>query len=135
MSLFLFAFTLEKVAVRKSIEDSGKDIVPVGVVEGSFFAVRADAIRRVRGFDERTFLYAEEIILSFRLRAKGYLMGVLPGESGSDLAKRIFESLKERDIYVRYFPKPRIDGYLRISIGTDEEMHTFTEALKEIITR
>ena len=37
-------------------------------------------------------------------------------------AKEIFEALKEQDIYVRYFEKPRIDNYLRITIGTDEEM-------------
>ena len=37
-------------------------------------------------------------------------------------AKEIFEMLKERGIYVRYFAKPGIDNYLRITIGTDEEM-------------
>ena len=37
-------------------------------------------------------------------------------------AKRIYEALRENDIYVRYFNVPRIDNYLRISIGTDEEM-------------
>ncbi len=45
-------------------------------------------------------------------------------------AKDIFESAKEKDIYVRYFNKPRIDNYLRISIGTDEEMDVLIEFLK-----
>lgn len=40
-------------------------------------------------------------------------------------AKELFEALKEQDIYVRYFAKPRIDNYLRITIGTDEEMDIF----------
>ena len=48
-------------------------------------------------------------------------------------AAEIFKALKERDIYVRYFNKPRIDNYLRISIGTDEEMDKLTEVLKEIL--
>ena len=48
-------------------------------------------------------------------------------------AVRIFEELKKRGIYVRYFNKPRIDGYLRISIGTDEEMRGFISALDEIL--
>lgn len=48
-------------------------------------------------------------------------------------AETIFKALKERDIYVRYWNKPRIDNYLRISIGTDEEMATLVNALKEII--
>ena len=46
----------------------------------------------------------------------------------------IFEELKKRGIFVRHFSKPeRIADYLRISIGTDEEMATFVESVKEII--
>ena len=37
-------------------------------------------------------------------------------------ASEIFEKLKEKDIFVRYFKTPGIDNYLRITIGTDEEM-------------
>ena len=37
-------------------------------------------------------------------------------------AKEIFEALREHNIFVRYFSKPRIDNYLRISIGTQQEM-------------
>ena len=48
-------------------------------------------------------------------------------------AKDIFEKLKENDIYVRYFNKPRINNYLRISIGTDADMKTVISKLKEII--
>ena len=49
-------------------------------------------------------------------------------------AVHIFEELKKKGIYVRHFSKPeRIADYLRISIGTDEEMQTFMGALKEIL--
>ncbi len=48
-------------------------------------------------------------------------------------AKEIFEKLRERDIYVRYFNKPRIDNYLRITVGTDEQMEALFAALREII--
>lgn len=48
-------------------------------------------------------------------------------------AKEIFEALKERSIYVRYWNKPRIGNYLRISIGTREEMDSLFAALKEIL--
>ena len=37
-------------------------------------------------------------------------------------AKEIFEALREHNIFVRYFSKPRINNYLRISIGTQQEM-------------
>ncbi len=48
-------------------------------------------------------------------------------------AKEIFEKLKKQGIFVRYFAKPRIDNYLRISIGTDAEMEKLISALKEIV--
>ena len=40
-------------------------------------------------------------------------------------AETIFTELKNRGIYVRYFKKPRIDNYLRISIGTEEQMDIY----------
>lgn len=46
-------------------------------------------------------------------------------------AKDIFAALREKNIYVRYFNKPRIDNYLRITIGTDEEMRSLIDFLKE----
>lgn len=48
-------------------------------------------------------------------------------------AEVIFEELKKRNIFVRYFNKPRIDNYLRITIGTDKEMDILYQALKEIV--
>ncbi len=48
-------------------------------------------------------------------------------------AKVIFEELRSRNIYVRYFNTTRIDNYLRISIGTDEEMTRLFDALIELI--
>ena len=45
-------------------------------------------------------------------------------------AGQIFQALRERHIYVRYFDKPRIDNYLRITIGTREEMETLIEFLE-----
>lgn len=48
-------------------------------------------------------------------------------------AKEIFEKAREHKIFVRYFDKPRIDNYLRISIGTDEEMQLFVAFLKTLL--
>ena len=48
-------------------------------------------------------------------------------------AKELFEALKAQGIYVRYFPKPRIDQYLRITIGTPEQMQVLVAFLKEYI--
>lgn len=48
-------------------------------------------------------------------------------------AKELFAALKQQGIYVRYFEKPRIDNYLRISIGTEEEMKTLLSFLKQYV--
>ena len=49
-------------------------------------------------------------------------------------AVKLFELLKERNIYIRYFSaSSRTDDYLRVTIGTASEMFTFLDALDEII--
>lgn len=50
-------------------------------------------------------------------------------------AQEIFEALKERDIYVRYWNKARINNSLRISVGTDEEMDELLAFLREYIEK
>ena len=44
-------------------------------------------------------------------------------------AKELFAALREAHIIVRYFDKPRIDNYLRITIGTQEEMQRLSAFL------
>ena len=46
--------------------------------------------------------------------------------------KVIFEQLKARNIYVRWWDKARISDYLRITIGTDEQMEILLQALRDI---
>lgn len=50
-------------------------------------------------------------------------------------AQYIFEELKKRNVYVRHFNADRIDNYLRISIGTDEEMNQVYTVLEEILRK
>ncbi len=45
-------------------------------------------------------------------------------------AGSLFEYLKSNGIIVRYFNKPRINQYLRITIGTDEQMKALIEAIR-----
>ena len=42
-------------------------------------------------------------------------------------AEELFAALREKHIFVRYFKKPRIENFLRITIGTPEEMERFLE--------
>jgi histidinol-phosphate aminotransferase len=48
-------------------------------------------------------------------------------------AEAIYLALKKQGVLVRYFNKPRIDNYLRITIGTDTEMDVLIEKLKGIV--
>lgn len=50
-----------------------------------------------------------------------------PKHSGKDL----FEFLKKQKIYVRFWGSKRIEDYLRITVGTREEMETLFTALKK----
>ena len=45
----------------------------------------------------------------------------------------IFNALREKHIFVRYFNQPRIDNYLRITIGTDEEMQALFDFLRDYL--
>jgi histidinol-phosphate aminotransferase len=47
-------------------------------------------------------------------------------------AEEIYLALKQRGVLVRYFNKPRINEYLRITIGTDDEMSAFLQVLSEL---
>ncbi len=49
------------------------------------------------------------------------------GKNAADLAQH----LRDHKILVRYFNKPRISQFLRITIGTDEQMQALIEALKK----
>ncbi len=50
-------------------------------------------------------------------------------------AKELFEALRREQIFVRYFNQPRLDNFLRISVGTDEEMETLFAFLEEYLKR
>ena len=48
-------------------------------------------------------------------------------------AKELFTDLKNENIFVRYFDKPRISNYVRITIGTDDEMGILIDFLKKYV--
>ena len=43
---------------------------------------------------------------------------------------KLYEYLREKNIYVRHWNNPLIKEYLRITIGTDDEMNKMYEAIK-----
>ena len=92
--------------------------------------------------DEAYFRETVGKIVATRERVKKELaeLGVTFSDSQSNFifathkewpAKELFEELKKEDIYVRYFASPRIDNYLRITVGTDEEMDALLAFLRK----
>ena len=79
---------------------------------------------------EETQQRLKELGFTFRESSTNFVFAKPP--EGID-AVSIFEELKNRDIYVRHFGKERIKDHLRITIGTDGEMDTLINALKEIM--
>ena len=65
---------------------------------------------------------------------------VLPSEANFIFAspKRVgaeflYKKLKEKGILIRYFPKPRISDFLRITIGSDVQMEIFLDSVSVIL--
>lgn len=51
------------------------------------------------------------------------------------LAAELFAEMRKAEIFVRYFSKPRIDNYLRITVGTPEQMEKLYSFLEDYLNR
>ena len=100
-------------------------------------ALGAEALKDDAYFKETT---AKIIAARERTKKEQAALGFTFGDSKANFlfvthpdypAKELFEALREKHIFVRYFAKPRIDNYLRITIGTDEQMDALISFLKE----
>lgn len=49
--------------------------------------------------------------------------------------KEYFEWLKSQNVFIRWFNQPKISNYVRITIGTDEEMDIFLNKTKEYLNK
>ena len=72
------------------------------------------------------------------LQSMGF--GVLPSKTNFLFAKsdkiggrELYEKLKDRGILVRHFGNPRISDYIRVTIGTDEQMAACLAAIRCIL--
>lgn len=77
-----------------------------------------ETVQKVMDTRERTKARLKELDFTFADSKTNFIFASHKRVS----AKELFEALREEGIIVRYFNKPRIDNYLRISIGTDEQM-------------
>lgn len=117
-------------------------------VKYSFNSYTMDQLTLVTGAaalsDEAYFQETLAKIIATRERVKGQLreLGFTMPDSKSNFlfishpkvaARELFAMLREKNIYVRYFDKPRIYNMLRVTVGTDEEMDRLIACLKEYV--
>lgn len=81
--------------------------------------------------ESREHLITQMTALGFHVLPSraNFIFASLPGKDAGDLASQ----LRERGIIVRYFNKPRIDQFLRITVGTDEQNQRLIDTLKNDI--
>lgn len=117
-------------------------------VKNSYNSYTVDSLSMVAGrasiLDDEYFRETCNKIITTRqrvtdeLRALGFTVADSQANfifvTHSDLSmKEMFEYLKTKKVYIRYFSLPRIENYVRISIGTDAEMDILLDNVKEFI--
>lgn len=110
-------------------------------VDALSIAMGIEAMKDVEYFNETiSKIIATRTRVTEELRLLGF--EVLDSQTNFVMAthegynmKEMFEYLKENKIFIRYFNQPRINKYVRITIGTDEEMDKFLNGVKSFINR
>jgi histidinol-phosphate aminotransferase len=112
------SYTLDRLAIAGAAE-AFRD-------EEYFQATRAKIIRTRDRAERELAKIGFEVIPS----KANFLFVTHHGMSAPDISHK----LRESEIYVRHLKKPRIDNYLRISIGSDEEMDVLLKNLRKIFS-
>lgn len=113
-------------AVKDSFNSYPVDTVCAGICAAAVadVAYKADCTARVRATRTR-------VLQALRAR------GTFATESDTNFlfmtgSRDLYERFKANGVLVRHFDKPRIDGYLRVTIGTDAEMDEFLRIYDKI---
>ena len=91
-----------------------------------YFEQTRNSIMQTR---ERTTARLRELGFCVHESNANFIFITHPAKSGQELQ----QGLRDRGVLVRWFNKPRIDQYLRVSIGTDEDMAQMCAACEEIL--
>ena len=94
------------------------------VKDEAYFQETTDKIKKTR---ENAKVELAKLGFSFTDSKANFLFITHPEYQAKDL----FQALREEGIYVRYFAQPRIDNYLRVTIGTDGQMEALYAFLRQ----
>lgn len=104
-------------------------------VSGAFYLIRRTLFEELGGFDERFFVYLEDLDLSFRARGAGWLTLFAPewtvmhrggGVSRAVPAARLFYALRSRLLYAfKHLPRARAWLVVVATLGVEPAVRTF----------
>lgn len=113
------SYTMDSVTIRCGVASIGND---------AYFRETCDKIIATR---EWTKAELKKLGFSFPDSASNFIFA----SHESVPAKELFLALREKNIIVRYFDKPRINNHLRITIGTENEMKALIAFLTEYLAK
>ncbi|MDO4552097.1 MAG: histidinol-phosphate transaminase [Bacillota bacterium] len=94
--------------------------------EGEYYR---DRCRQIQAIREETMEALSRLGFEGTPSAANFLFVRHPGVPG----RRLYEKLRERGVLVRHFGGAKLQDYLRISVGTPEQMTALTAALEQIL--
>lgn len=97
-----------------------------GLSDDKYYAAVAERIIAAR---ERTADKLKEMGFKVLPSAANFIFISPPVKS----AKELYAFMREQGILIRYFSGPRVENFVRVTIGTDEQMNEFLRAAKLFI--
>jgi len=118
-------------AVKNSFNSYPMDRFAIAAAVASFEDQAYFEAQNAKVIASREKLTAQLKELGFKVlpSAANFIFASLPSKDAGELAAE----LREHGIIVRYFNKPRINQFLRITIGTDEQNQRLIDTLKNKI--
>ena len=117
-------------AVKNSFNSYPIDRFAIAAAVASFEDQAYFEAQNKKVIESRDKLTVQLIELGFKVLPSkaNFIFVTLPSHDAGELASQ----LREQGIIVRYFNKPRINQFLRITIGTDEQNQRLVDTLKTI---
>lgn len=88
-----------------------------------------DKIARIVATREKVTAQLRELGFNCTDSKSNFIFASSDRIAAADLAAE----LRKRNILIRYFNKAKIDNYLRITVGSEEDMQTLVDAVREIL--
>lgn len=101
---------------------------PEAVKDKAYFEEHVNKIISTREWTKKEL---ERLGFTVLDSSTNFLFATHPAEKAAE----IFDYLRENKVFVRFFNKPVLCDYLRITIGTDEQMKTFIALLQDKLSK